>query len=159
MSHFLHTSMRLYSDVRRAYKRFTNVEELEKWFGSEIQGDIEEGATLKGILTELEKPFKIVYTTLEKETSIVFDFTAHLSDEVSNDDPYEVELRFMQCTSDTYYCTEIHLMQYGFDDTETSLKEREIYLEFWKEKLEVLRKMINKDWVIQDSELTLKCFM
>lgn len=159
MSHFLHTSVRLYSDVRKAYKRFTVTDELNKWFSTEIQGSVNEGNTVNGLLAQQNVLFQITYKALEREASMVFDFSAPLADAEARPEPYQVEIRFMQCTSDTYYCTEIHLMQYGFEDTEQSLKAREIYRTFWEEKLETLRQMINRDWVIQDSELTLKCLM
>jgi len=159
MSLFLHTSTRLYTDVRKAYTRFTKVEELEKWFAQDIQETPSVGQSLSGTFEELDKNFSnLTYSALNKEENIRFSCPFNLVENDSNNDNYEVEIKFMQCTSETYYCTEIHLMQYGFDDTEESIHARTVYLEFWKNKLDVLRELINKDWVIQDSELTLRCF-
>ncbi len=53
MSLFLHTSTRLYTDVRKTYTRFTKAEELEKWFAQEIQGTPSLGESLSGRFEEL----------------------------------------------------------------------------------------------------------
>jgi len=160
MSRFLHTSMRLNSDLRKAYRLFTLTEELEKWFAKEIKGSLADNEPLSGTFTELKLQFDnlTVESTVPKEF-IKFKFPVLLTDQVSLElaNEFLVEIKFMQCTTDTEYCTEIHLMQHGFGDTEESTQIREIYLNFWKTKLETLREMVNGSWVIKDSELTLKC--
>lgn len=158
MSQFLHTSIRLNSDLRRAYNRFTKPEELEKWFAEKVEGSIEINEKILCYFKELsEVAVNIQFTALNFKESIRFYFPLELQENDAQIDSYEVEIKFMMCTSETEYCTEIHLMQYGFKDTEASRLIRQKHLEFWKEKLEKLRFLVNGNWVIKDSELTLRC--
>lgn len=160
MSRFLHTSIRLNCDLRKAYRLFTVNAELEKWFAKELVGNISENQSISGYFPEYDQKFEnLKFESVISKETIQFRFPVQLTDQVSISDTQEftVEIKFMQCTSETEYCTEIHLMQHGFKDSDESTEIRNIYLEFWKKKLENLRQMVNDNWVIQDSELTLRC--
>ena len=61
-----------------------------------------------------------------------------------------VEVYFMPCTSETDYCTEIHVMHHDLSD-----EDQLFYKGFWQRKLNELRQLCNGDWVIEDRDLSL----
>lgn len=69
-----------------------------------------------------------------------------------------VEIRSMKCTSLTEYCSEIHVMQSGFDETPEDEGLRDAYSALWQEKLDSLRRLVNGNWIIEDRDLTMDVF-
>jgi len=67
---------------------------------------------------------------------------------------FDLRIQLMPCKSDTEYCSELHLM---FKHSERHLTEDEskFYAEYFELMFEGLRKYQNKDWVIQDSDLSM----
>ncbi len=92
-------------------------------------------------------------TILEKsfEKKIRFDFKlpTKYKDGFHNS---TVEINFMMAASKTEYCTEIHVLHKGLLD---NIETKEFFSEFWKEKLEILRKNYNGDWIIEDKDMVL----
>lgn len=130
--------------------------EFEKWHNEayslvfelggafEITGD-GNGQTIKSVGT--------VFKSYEREAQIVFDWH---DDFCFQENKAEVELRIMSATSETEYCTELHILHKNLE----TLNEEQVavYKDFWKQILEKMRKSVNGDWIIKDSELTLDCF-
>ena len=61
----------------------------------------------------------------------------------------------MQGTSKTEYCTEIHILHKGLKDNEEGMNAKKFFEVFWEEKLNIIRKYFNGDWVIEDRDLVL----
>lgn len=143
MEKFIHQSTRVNSEIFMAFQMFTKKEKIELWLCDEasvednkfeIQMNHEEftfnnkGSSIQSI----ERDKKIVLAWQDEEASIV-------------------EINFMQCTSRTKFCTEIHVVHRNIENEE----KKQFYKQFWQEALDALRYYYNKDWVITDRELTL----
>ncbi len=61
-----------------------------------------------------------------------------------------VEVYFMPCTSETEYCTEIHVMHHDLSEDNKAW-----FKGFWQSKLNDLRQLCNDDWVIEDKDFCL----
>lgn len=156
MSKFLHTSVRLYSDLGRAYRSFTKTEQLSRWLAKDAAVTSTDTLTLREVCTE---SVSWVWEITESERERILK--ANCTDCLHSDGAitYQLEIRFMKCTSLTEYCTEIHVLQYGFSDDEAGEEARAGYYTLWTEKLEALRRLINGNWIIQDRDLTLDVFL
>jgi len=156
MIRFLHEGTRLYTHTTRAYRMFTQEKEMKKWHDEPFEMSFSEGGIfeIKGMVNDqliVSKGTR--FKSYEREVLIKFDWKDNFC---FKDHIAEVEVRIMSATSETEYCTEIHVMHKGLDAL--SEEQVSIYKVFWKDTLERMRRSVNGDWVITDSELTLDCF-
>lgn len=158
---FLHQSVRLACDLNRAMALFTRESLVEKWLDHpKIVNKV--GGQYSFDLTIDNQPMtltgKIVKKTFEKQVVVALESTENqLAQWFANGIILEVNL--MMSASRTEYCTDVHLIQRGFEDDENGHKARDKFIGFWQEKLEVLRQEINGDWVIDDKELSYSSLM
>ncbi len=96
------------------------------------------------------------FKVIEREKLI----TLHCSDFLSSGEEqwFPVEIQLMKCTSQTEYCSEIHVLQHGFEASEAGDQLRSQYLDLWRLKLEALRHTVNGKWIIEDKDLSLDIF-
>lgn len=156
MIRFIHEATRLYTHTTRAYKIFTNEKEMTKWHAEAFTIDFSQGGNFE-ITGEAEdrliKSTATVYESYEREAILNMIWK---DDYCFEDKEAHVEIRIISATSETEYCTEIHVLH---KDLETlSTEEINNYKVFWRGILENIRKSVNGDWIIKDSELTLDCF-
>ena len=154
MTRFIHKSVRLYTHLTRAYRLFTYPKEISKWLGDDFSVDLKEMGNFDyifslncGILNT--RGSKILEYEKEKYLKIFW------KDDKYFQDGCIVELNYMSSTSETEYCSEIHVVHSKLENL--SDQGIEFYREFWSELLEKARKRINGNWVIKDEELTLDC--
>lgn len=69
-----------------------------------------------------------------------------------------LEFYLMKCAVKTEYCTEVNLLVRFTTSTQIHDSHREVDNHKYALILESLRKYINKDWVIQDKDLTAGVF-
>ncbi len=144
---FVHQMTRLACDPGRAYRFFTNPTYAKGWLGDfdqvtkaidapyHLRSKGDPAITLAGLVKEADHE-KLLKITWEE-----------------GGQTHEWTLNFMKCRPDTEYCTELHLMHkiLGQD------MPKEVYTAYnekWKFLMEQVRQYQNKDWVIQDRELT-----
>ena len=147
---FIHKSTRLSCDLGRAFRFLTRPEMLTKWSGYQASIDLkvdgsydlvsQEGLNTKGSLIKKYEREKLVQICWK--------------DTYNPNDTYELTIQFMPCKSDTEYCSELHLM---FKNVNRKLEKEEstLYSELFASMFEKLRHYQNKDWVIQDSDLSM----
>jgi len=143
---FLHKKVRLNASITQAMRFFLINKEVEKWLGR-ASIDNKEGGQYKLDLNFEDQAWTSDTTILEKsfERLIKFDM---ITPGASLSGP--VEINFMPCTSETEYCTEIHLIHRNLPDSEQALMSK-----FWDQKLNHLRKYFNGDWIIEDRDMIL----
>ncbi len=156
MIRFLHEGTRLYTHTTRAYRLFTYIKELDKWHKETYKVDFKEGGLFEIVGEGMGQQIRstgTLFKSYEREAMIVFEWK---DDYRFTDTPAIVEVRIMAATSETEYCTEIHVVHKNLDVLDEEAVE--VYRAFWKDVLERMRRSVNGDWIIKDSELTLDCF-
>lgn len=156
MIRFLHEGTRLYTHTTRAYKIFTNEKELLKWHKGTFEIDFSDNGSFEISGEGADRTIKSVGTvfgSFEREALINLVWR---DDYCFANEATDVEIRIMSATSETEYCTEIHVLHKNL--SHLSEEETNNYKIFWKGILEDIRKSVNGDWIIKDSELTLDCF-
>lgn len=152
---FLHKSTRLSCDLGRAFRFLTAPAMIEKWAGSKSEITLKKGGdyTLNMEFEAQGIQFctagsSIIEYEREKILQVLW------KDSIHQNESYDMTIRFMPCRSDTEYCSELHLM---FKHNERALNEDEIgvYDSVFATLLEMLRQYQNKDWIIQDSDLSM----
>ncbi|MBN2897465.1 MAG: SRPBCC domain-containing protein [Clostridia bacterium] len=156
MAKFLHEGTRLYTHTTRAYKLFTNEKEIAKWHEGPFVIDFSEGGIFDIAISTGDQTIRSAgtcYRSYERESLILLDWKDDycFSNRVSS-----VEIRIMSATSETEYCTEIHVLHQGLDDLDEA--QLTAYKAFWKGILGKMHQLINRGWFISDAELTLDCF-
>jgi uncharacterized protein YndB with AHSA1/START domain len=156
MARFLHEGTRLYTHTTRAYKLFTNEKEMSKWHEEDFTINFSEGGIFEIQGTgngRVIKSLGTVYKSYERESVIELDWQDYFCFDQARS---PVEIRIMTATSETEYCTEIHVVHRNLDHLNE--EQLTIYKSFWKGILGSIHKVVNRDWVISDAELTLDCF-
>lgn len=156
MNRFLHASVRLNTDLGRATRLFSQPAQMTRWLCGQAEV-IQDGSViiLRGMnMHEDHWEWHLEEIIREKLIS------ARCSNFLRPDENswFSLEIQLMKCTSLTEYCSEIHVMQRGFDNSEAGDALRSDYLDFWKAKLETLRSLINGKWIIEDRDLSLDIF-
>jgi len=147
MKSFIHKKVRLNASITQAMRFFLIEKENMKWLSevavieNKVKGKYSlnlshQGLNWKSETSILQKDF---------EKLIKFDM---ITPEAFQSGP--VEVNFMPCTTDTEYCTEIHIIHRGVPEEEQNFMSK-----FWDEKLNLLREYFNKDWIIEDRDLVL----
>lgn len=156
MGKFIHTSVRLNTDLGRATRFVSNPEQLAKWLCDRTETSADSTRLLLAGVNNPEDCWNWHFEEIRREKMVIITcgdlFDSHESHS------FTLEIQLMKCTSRTEYCSEIHIIQRGFDDSEADDGLRSMYAELWKVKLEVLRTLVNGKWVIQDRDLTLDMF-
>lgn len=156
MKKFIHTSVRLNTDLGRATGFFTHPGQLSRWLCDHAEEAVDNsGLMLAGIKTP-EDFWHWDFEEIQREKKVTVAFNDIFSTEESLS--FTLEIQLMKCTSTTEYCSEIHLMQHGFEDSETGDDLRRTYEGLWTEKLEKLRALVNGKWIIEDRDLSLDIF-
>lgn len=156
MAKFLHEGTRLYTHTTRAYKLWTNEKEMSKWHEGDFKIAFSEGGAFEITASGNGRVIKSIGTTYknyERESVIELNWK---DDFYFVDHAAKVEVRIMSATSETEYCTEIHVIHHDLASLNPEVLA--IYKNFWKDVLTRMHKVVNKDWVISDAELTLSCF-
>ncbi len=122
---FIHKSVRLNTFIEDSIRYFTLETKMKKWLDDVYIDDT-------------------TYKISDKIVGSIEEISDHRV--VIKLEEGFLTINFMQCTYKTEYCTEIHII-HEIDDKDMSL--------FWDMKLDDLRRIFNKDWIIQDEELTL----
>lgn len=126
---FIRLSTRLHTDVYEAYRGLIKTAKIEKWYDQALP--------------------KVIGDPYHK---IIWQFDAReLKDVV-------LEFYLMKCAVKTEYCTEVNILV-RFDAPMDSTDS--IYMtvhESCSRIIESLRKYYNKDWIIQDKDLTAGIF-
>lgn len=155
MENFIHKSVRLSCDINRAMRMFLVETNVRKWldgasvehkiggnFMFDIQLSDEVISLSQGtiISKEFEKLIKIKIRVPDKmRTAFIEEYSV-------------IEFNFMQGTSRTEFCTEIHLLHRGLNPESSGDYIGELET-FWANKMEKLRYLMNGDWVIEDRDL------
>lgn len=156
MIRFLHEGTRLYTHTTRAYRIFTNPKEIDKWHLAPYDIVFEKGGAFEitGEADGVTITSKgTTFVSYEREEQIILNWQ---DDYQFKDKAAKVEIRIFPATSETEYCTEIHVVHNDLSELDEEMAK--LYKTFWKNTLEHIRRSVNGDWVIQDSELTLDCF-
>lgn len=134
---FIHKMVRLSADRTRVFRYFTVPKLMKTWLTNEAEVILKE----KKYIIDLPDGINFELEDYKREKYIFFKDSKERI----------IEIYFMMCGPRTEYCTEIHLKYDGFDflNDEYNINEK-----FWEEKLEGLRKIINKDWVILDEDVS-----
>lgn len=154
MTRFIHKSVRLYTHLTRAYRLFTYPKEIEKWIEGDFSVELKE-------MGDFDYIFSFNCGSLNTKGSKILEFEKEKYLKILwKDDKYFidggiVELNYMSATSETEYCSEIHVVHRNLDDFPEDAVQ--FYKCFWTELFERARKKINGNWVIKDEELTLDC--
>jgi len=156
MDRFVHTSVRLNTDLGRATRFFTQPDQMIRWLCREIEVSPDKTEYDLSGIDDSENRWKWRFKVIEREKNIMLQCSDFLRPE--EDLWFPVEIRLMKCTSLTEYCSEIHVLQHGFEATEAGDQLRSQYLEFWRLKLEALRFAVNGKWIIEDKDLSLDMF-
>lgn len=157
MERFLHQSVRLHTDIDRAWRYFCQPDHMERWMAESVEADSDTPLlTLQGVGTEVPAwSWEVVFQ--KKRQHLI----CRCPDVLGNNPErlLELEVHLMMCTARTEYCTEVHLLFkcFGSGAAEEALRDR--YSAFWSERLERLRHKTNGDWIIQDQDLTLSTLM
>ncbi len=156
MDKFLHTSVRLNTDLGRATRFFTHPDQLQRWFCE--KADLSpDGKEMKlGSISMPDDSWTWLFESVQRERHILLT-CPDLFHKIENGS-FAVEVQLMKCTSLTEYCSEIHILQRGFDASAEADALRACYGELWTQKLEALRTLVNGKWIIEDRDLTLEIF-
>ncbi len=156
MKTFIHMSVRLNTDLGRATRLFTHPEQLSRWLCDHAEEATDHsGQLLAGVKTP-EDCWHWHFEEIQRERKVTVAFNNIFGTVESPG--FILEIQLMKCTSKTEYCSEIHLLQHEFEDSEAGDDLRRAYAEFWTEKLEKLRTLVNGKWIIEDRDLTLDLF-
>lgn len=136
---FVRVSTRVNYDIKRSMLSFYESKYLEKW------------------LLPDEKFYKVLSkgpSKIQQKKMITFDCSdfKHYNQNI----PLKIEAHFMNCTRETYYCTEVHLVITSTNE-DVFVKIADDIKSDFNHLLEMFRKSINGDWVIKDNELMLSC--
>lgn len=156
MEKFIHTSIRLNTDLGRATRYTTDPEQLSKWL---CEGAAHAGGPSDIVLSGVKTPddcWKWHLKEICREKTVIVTCSDLLGS--AENRSYTLEIQLMKCTSQTEYCSEIHLIQRGFEDSEEEDSFRTAYTQLWQHKLEALRALVNGKWIIEDRDLTLDIF-
>lgn len=156
MDRFLHTSVRLRTDLGRATRFFIKPDQLMRWLCDQAVLSANGTDMQLSAVNTAEDCWVWKIEEIEPEKRITILCSDILQQGSTHRFP--LEIRLMKCTSVTEYCSEIHLLQHGFEDTETGNSLRAQYLNLWETKLETLRALVNGKWIIEDKDLTLDLF-
>jgi len=162
MSKFIHVSTRLYCDLNAAQRMFLIGAKLEKWLCTKAEVENKTNGKFDVLIDTKSGSWDTAGSVIvEKEYERLIKIRMKLPERFAvgfvSDEASVVEINFMQGTSRTEYCTEVHLIHRGFEDSDEGEKAREGLKELWEEALEKLRAEINGDWVIEDRDLTQSC--
>lgn len=156
MNKFIHQSVRLNASITQAMRYFLIEEEVSKWLGEVKCIENKVGGTYHINLTYGNEAWESKTKILEKEFDKIIKFNFDVPDRFKQAFADSlVEVNFMLGTSETEYCTEIHVLHKGLKDDELCIEAKNFFNEFWKGKLNILRKQFNGDWVIEDRDLVL----
>ena len=152
---FLHKSTRLSCDLGRAFRFLTAPAMIEKWAGS-----IPDITLKKGGEYTLNMNLEAQGMELDTTGSSIIEYEREKTlkvqwrDSLHPNETYDMSIRFMQCRSDTEYCSELHLM---FKNCTRALNEEEaaVYESVFVTLFEMLRQYQNKDWIIEDKDLSM----
>lgn len=156
MIRFLYEGTRLYTHTTRAYKLLTTAKEVDKWHLAPYHIVFEKGGAFEITGQANDTTITSKGTTVlsyEREEHIILNWQ---DDYQFKDKPAKVEIRIFPATSETEYCTEIHVVHNDLSELGEEVAKH--YKIFWKNILEHIRRSVNGDWLIKDSELTLDCF-
>lgn len=145
---FIHLSVRLNTSITQSMRSFLIEKEVEKWLGTNVSIENKVGGSynIKVVFENVEFESKSIILNKEFEKLIKLEFDIPKEYMIENKKSI-VDINFMQCAEETEYCTEIHILHKGV--------ENEFFKRFWNQKLNILRKKYNGDWVIEDRELNL----
>ncbi|BEP30056.1 hypothetical protein [Helicovermis profundi] len=144
---FIHKSVRLSGDAIKAYRYFSVSSLASKWLNEEIQISLKNKTF--DFKNRIIKSTAIASYKREKNLSINI--------ETYNGNKTLVEFSFMKCGPNTEFCTEIHLIQKEFEETKDQ-DTINFFSKFWDEKLDALREIFNKEWIIEDDDISLPYF-
>lgn len=156
MDRFLHTSIRLRTDLGRATRFFIKPDQLMRWLCDQAALSAKGTEMQLSAVNTAEDCWVWEIEEIDREKRITILCSDILQQGSTHRFP--LEIRLMKCTSVTEYCSEIHLLQHGFEDTEAGNSLRAQYLNLWETKLEALRALVNGKWIIEDKDLTLDLF-
>lgn len=126
---FIRLQTRLNTDIYGAYRSLTNPEKMLQWLGEKHMDLI--GNPYQSVLWQNYGEYPNTKT---------------------------LEFYLMKCASKTEYCTEVHfLVKFDTSLERTDAAYQAVHMES-ERILEALRKHFNKDWVIQDKDLTAGVF-
>lgn len=143
---FIHDKVRLNASITQSMRFFLIGREIDKWLGKAVAAENKIGGIYHLELEHEDHKWSSETTILEKDFERLFKFEFVTPKGILT----LVEVFFMPCTSKTEYCTEIHLMHKG-----VSSEEEAFIQSFWHDKLNLLRQIFNKDWIIEDRDLVL----
>lgn len=144
MPKFIHHQTRVNETIYNTFRMFTQEDKLVQWFCD--QADLKAEKFEIVISTEEFdlRTHESIILSMKKDEKIVLRWKDSITESIS-----EVEITFMQCSSKTRYCTEVHVIHKDLSDNHF-----EFYENFWKNALDALRYYYNYDWVIEDKDLT-----
>ncbi len=153
MGKFVHQYTRLNTTITQSIRYFLIEKEVNKWFGDVINIENKTGGSFNLKLSFEDNSWISNSIIIEKEFEKLLKLDFQVPESMKQFFEYSVvDIFFMLGTAKTEYCTEIHVIHKGFLLDENTL---EFFNRFWKEKLEVLRKHFNGDWIIEDRDLIL----
>lgn len=156
MDRFLHTSIRLNTDLGRATRFFSQADQMARWLCCRAEA-APDGTSMRLIgVCDPEDRWQWDFTEIRREQVIRVNCDGFLQPEGGQQ--FELEIQLMKCTSLTEYCSEIHVIQRSFESTEDGDGQRSKYEELWRVKLDALRTLVNGKWIIEDKDLTLDIF-
>jgi len=157
MERFLHQSTRLNIDTDRTWRYFRQPDHMMRWLALQItESKAPDGLLLEGYNDSITT-WQWTVSGGNKRKLLIYTIPDVLSGNLER--TFSLEIHIMMAASRTEYCTDVHLLQKGFEDSEEDHGLRALYNSFWTEKLEVLRQRINGDWVISDADLTRSSLM
>lgn len=122
---YIRLSTRLFCDVYEGYRALTSDKKMDKWMkGMSIHFQIEEKLPYDKVIWKMEA------------LQCFFEFN------------------IMKAGQKTEYCTEIHLRILPIESSEIPEEKMTIWSKEGESILEVLRQYYNKDWVIQENDLS-----
>jgi len=138
--------------------RFFTVQNMaEKWLESpeienKIEGIFHMDVKCGDMVKDKNWKGRIRKKEFEKRLIVEFAFESKIDAFTSNQ--VTMEVNFMRSASRTEFCTDIHVILKGFCDTEEGRMLRDGLAEYWRQRLEVLRALVNGNWVIGDNDLS-----
>lgn len=145
MIKFIHKSTRLSCNLLEAYRMFTIQDKVKLW--------LSETCFINKEKFEIKIEYNNLFIDTAKSRIIENEYEKRLTInwiEKSKNIDSIVEINFMTCSQRAVNCVELHIIHKGLNE-ENFL----FYDNFWKEALESLRYYYNKDWIIQNGDLTL----
>lgn len=145
MADFIRESTRLYSDLGGAFRKFTVEKEAKKWMGDNVFVDLKDRISFVRLVEGYKFIISWPIQSFEREKNLKVNWN---SGKLKGD----VDILFMNCKQSTEYCTEVQVMHRGVSSL--SDEELRVYKAFWKDYLESIRALCNKDWIIEDKDLS-----